>query len=134
MSLEALKSVLAGLVLILALFQGLEMAQIRGKIPTLFPAKRQTLRRWHRGGGVLALTLLIVIGLLCIFGEGTHLYSSRLWLHAIAGSLAILALLVKVVITYGARRLLRVNDVLGGLVGLLVLIAFLASVVGYYLF
>lgn len=39
----------------------------------------------------------------------------------------------KAIITHRARRLLRVNETLGGVIGLLILITFLASVVGYYL-
>jgi hypothetical protein len=131
-SLETIKSVATAAVLALALLQGLEMAQIKGWV-RLLPFGKAALRRFHRRGGVAALILTAAVATTCIIGEGYSIYSLRVWVHAVAGSLAIWGMVTKVIITHRARRLLRVNETLGGLIGLLILTTFLASVVWYYL-
>ncbi|HHS97469.1 MAG TPA: hypothetical protein ENK08_06160 [Chloroflexi bacterium] len=133
MGLEVAKSVAAGIAVGLALLQGLAMLQVQGKGPALFPFEKQVLRRWHRRGGVAALGLMTAVAAACVLGEGIYAYPFRVWVHAVAGTLAILVLLVKVVFTHRTRRLVRYNGLLGRAAGLLILIAFLASVAGYYL-
>jgi len=132
MSLETAKSVATTVILVLALLQGLEMAQIKGG-GRLLPFEKATLRRFHRRGGVTALVLMTGVAATCIIERRHYTYSLRVWTHAVAGSLGVLILLTKVVITHRARRFLRINEILGRAVGLLILVTFLASVVGYYL-
>ncbi|MCX7682565.1 MAG: DUF6529 family protein [Anaerolineae bacterium] len=132
MNLETMKSIATTVVLLLALLQVLEMAQVQGSL-RLLPVEKQRLRWLHRGGGIVALLLMFLIAAACVFGEGLRFYPLRVGIHAVAGSLAIAVLLTKVVITRRARHLLRFNKALGGIAGVLILVTFAAGVVWYYL-
>lgn len=132
MNLETVKSIATTIVLLLAFLQALGMAQVQGAF-RLLPIEKQTLRRLHRGGGITVLLLMALVAAACVFGEGPRLHPLRVGVHAAAGSLAMAVLLAKIVITHRARRLLRFNKALGGVAGTLILVAFIASVVWYYL-
>lgn len=131
MSLEMLKSVLTSVVVVLALLQAVEMAQIRGKVNFL-PLNKRVLRMLHRGGGIAALALMLVVALLCVFGEGYAPQTLRVWTHVVLGVLALLVLAAKVVITHRARRFLRFNNAFGYTVGVLVLGTFASSALWYF--
>jgi hypothetical protein len=115
----------------LALFQALEMAQIRGYV-RLLPFDRGVLRRLHRGGGIATLALLLVVAVVCVFGEGYVLYNLRVCTHATLGVLSLLVLAVKVAITHRFRGYLRFNTGLGITAGVLILGTFAASALWYF--
>ena len=133
MSLEMLKSVVTTVVLALALGQALGMAQVRGWV-RLLPVEKARLRQWHRWGGIAVLVLTLAVAVTCVFGIGGRYvsYSPRVLAHLHMGALAIVALLVKVVITNRFRRYLRYNTALGIAAGLLILGTFVASALWYF--
>lgn len=133
MNYEMMKSIAATLVLLLALLQVVWMAQVQGFL-RLLPVEKRTLRQLHRGGGIAVLLLMVLIALACVFGEGLYFRPLRVGIHAVAGSLAIAILVAKVAITRRARHLLRFNKALGAVAGILIMVAFIASVVLYYLY
>lgn len=132
MSLEVLKSVLTTVLAVLALLQALEMTQVRGYVQ-LLPVERRTLRTYHRGGGLTALALALLVAVLCVAGEGVAFYSPRVTAHALLGASSVAVLAVKVAITHRLRTYLRVNNALGALAAVLVLGTFAASALWYLL-
>jgi len=131
MSLEMLKSVMATIVLVLALLQALGMAQVRGYV-RIFPFERKRLLEWHHWGGIAALVLTLAVAVICVLGEGYAYYSPRVLAHAVMGALVILILLLKMAITRFFRRYLRYTLALGAAAGLLVLGTFVASAMWYF--
>lgn len=133
MNLEMIKSIATTVVLLLAILQALGMAQVQGYV-RLLPIEKQKLRRLHRGGGIAALLLMLLIAAICVSEYGVRFHPLRVGVHATAGSLAIAILVAKVAITRRARHLLRFNKALGAVAGTLIMVAFIASVVLYYLY
>jgi uncharacterized membrane protein len=131
MSLEMFKAIMTTIVLALALVQALGMAQVRGWV-RLLPVEKKRLRQWHREGGIVALVLTMAIAVTCVVGFGYELYSPRVKAHAMMGTLAVVALFLKVVITNRFRRYLRYNMALGMAAGLLILGTFIASALWYF--
>lgn len=131
MSLEMFKAIMTTIVLALALVQALGMAQVRGWV-RLLPVEKKRLRQWHREGGIVALVLTMAIAVTCVVGFGYELYSPRVKAHAMMGTLAVVALFLKVVITNRFRRYLRYNMALGMAAGLLILGTFTASALWYF--
>jgi hypothetical protein len=127
------KSVVTTVVLALALVQALGMGQVRGYV-RLLPFERKRLRQWHRWGGIAGLVLTCVVAVMCVSGIGGRYasYSARVLAHLHMGTLAILVLLVKVVITNRFRRYLRYNTALGIAAGLLILGTFVTSALWYF--
>lgn len=132
MSITMLKSILTAAALVLALLQGMEMAQLKGYLRVL-PVEKRKLRDLHRMGGVTVLFLMVLIAALCIVSQGFYLYSLRVTLHAVLGAAVILVLIAKVLITNRFRQYLRLNNGLGVLAGLLVLGVFLLSALWYFI-
>lgn len=132
MNVSLLKSILTTVVLVIALFQALEMAQLKGYLRVL-PLEKRALRDLHRMGGVAVLFLMLIVAVLCVTTQGTYLYSPRVVLHAVLGAAGILVLVAKAVITNAFRKYLRINNGLGAAAGLLVLGTFLASALWYFL-
>lgn len=131
MSLEMIKSIVTSVVVVLALVQALEMAQIRGYV-RLASFDNRRLRKLHRWGGIAALVLMLITAVMCVFGEGYVLYTLRVWTHIVLGVLSLLILAAKVTITHLLRRYLRFNTGLGVLVGLLILGTFASSALWYF--
>jgi len=131
MSLEMLKAILTTLILALALVQALAMAQVRGYVH-LLPVEKKQLVRWHRLGGATTLLLALAVAAMCVLGERYAYYSARVQTHAVIGTLAILVLAVKAVITKRFRRYLRYAPALGAGAGLLILGTFVASALWYF--
>lgn len=131
MSLVMLKSVLATVVLILALGQAVSGLRLRGRFKRL-PVPVGTVRIWHRLSGDVALLLTVGIAFICI----THLpygaYSLRVPLHAALGTLAAIVMLVKVLIARRFRTYLKRMTVLGAVVGFSMLGCFTASALWYF--
>ncbi len=132
MSLTMFKSILTTVVLAVAAAQALEMAQIKGYVH-LLPMDKRRLRDLHRLGGVAVLFLMLVVALVCIISQGWALYSTRVLLHALLGTAALLVLGAKVLITNWFRRYLRINNGLGAAAGLLVLGVFVFSALWYFI-
>lgn len=126
MSLLMMKSVLTTILLLVAIAQALGMAQVRGYVQFL-PVERKRLRQRHRGGGIGALILALAVAAMCVFGERYAYYPPRVLAHVVMGTLAIVVLLLKVLITHRWRRQLRHNTALGAIAGLLILGTFAAS-------
>ncbi len=134
MPLPVLKTVLAALVLLLALEEAWTMAEVRG-FTRLLPRRPKALVRIHRWGGVTALILVLLIisiGLTGIFLFGYRLHSPRLWVHASFGALAAFALTAKVIASNRQRRWLRHSLALGIAAGTLILGAFVFGAVWYW--
>ncbi len=68
MPLVMLKSILTTILLVVAAFQALGMAQIQGHI-RLLPVDNTRLVRWHRLGGGAALLLALAVATMCLLGE-----------------------------------------------------------------
>ena len=109
MPLELLKTLLAAVAVLLALFQVLVMAQVRGKL-SIFPAKPRELIRVHKQLGRATLALVTLIGLLClyvVFGLGYPTTSPHVQAHALLGTAAGLVLVLKVFVANRRRAYLR---------------------------
>ena len=129
MSLELIKTLLAGAAVLLALSQLLIMAQVRGKVHVL-PFKVRSLIRAHRWGGVATLVAATLVGLLClyvVFWLGYPLSSPYVRAHALMGTAAGVILLTKVLIANRRRALLRHALRLGVAAAILLSGAFAAS-------
>jgi hypothetical protein len=134
MSLEMAKSLLATVVLVLALAQATSMAQIRGYLKfKLIPLPARSLRNWHRWGGDATLLLTLTVALICLTGEPYASYHWRVPLHAALGALAALVMFLKVFIARRFRHYLRYHTLLGPTAGLAVLGTFIASALWYFL-
>ncbi|MCJ7619402.1 MAG: DUF6529 family protein [Anaerolineae bacterium] len=131
MSLLMLKSVLATVVLILALGQAVSGLRLRGRFKRL-PLPVGTLRIWHRLSGDAALLLTLSIAFICVTHLPYSAYSLRVPLHAALGTLAAVVMLVKVFIARRFRTYLRRVTVLGGVVGFSILGCFAASALWYF--
>ncbi len=126
-----LKSILTTVVLALAGVQALTMAQVRGYIRVL-PVSARRLRSAHRWGGDAALFSTIVVAGLCLTTQSYAPYPAYVPIHATLGSLAILALVLKVVFARRFRKQLRYALALGSVAGFAVLGTFAASALLYY--
>ncbi len=132
MSLEMSKSILATVVLALALAQAISMAQIRGYLRfKLIPLPAKSLRTWHRWGGDATLLLTLFVALICLTHETYYPYHWRIPLHVALGSLAALVMLAKLLMARRFRRYLRYGPLLGVTAGLAVLGTFIASALWY---
>jgi putative Mn2+ efflux pump MntP len=132
MSPEIFKSVLATVLLALALLQALGMMQVRGHV-RLLPVEGRKLRQYHRWGGIAALALALTLAAIGVFGFGVDLVSSfRVKLHVALGVLAIAVLLLKVAISRRFRHYLRFSTYLGVAATLLILGTFVASALWYF--
>lgn len=132
MSLEMGKSILATVVLVLALAQAISMAQIRGYLRfKLIPLPAKSLRNWHRWGGDATLLLTLLVALICLTHETYSSYAWRVPLHAALGTLAALTMSAKVIMARRFRRYLRYGPLLGATAGLAVLGTFMASALWY---
>lgn len=131
MTVQMTKSILTTVVLAIALFQALEMAQLKGYLRVL-PLDKRTLRDLHRMGGVAAMFLMLVVAGLCVLTQRTYLYPPRVALHAVLGTAGIVVLVAKAVITNGFRKYLRINNGLGAVAGLLILGTFVLSALWYF--
>jgi hypothetical protein len=127
--LELLKTVLAGIAVLLAAFQVLVMLQVRGKV-RVFPAKVRTLIVVHRWGGRAALALVTLIGLLCLyvtFRLGYPTGNVHVISHASLGTAAGFVIMLKVVVANRRRAYLRHALAQGLTAALLLTGAFAAS-------
>jgi hypothetical protein len=131
MSLEMVKSIMTSVVVVLALVQALEMAQIRGYV-RLLPFDKRVLRKLHRRGGIATLVLMLVVAVICLVGEGYALYTLRVCTHVVLGVLSLLILAAKVTITHRFRHYLRFNTGLGVAVGVSILGTFASSALWYF--
>lgn len=133
MPLPLLKSLLAGLVLLLAVFQLLQMLQVRRYIH-VFPWAPKTLLRLHRWGGVLTLALTALIVALClydVFGLGYPVREFPVIAHAVLGGTAGLLLLGKVAASNRFRKYLRYGGRMGVATVSLLALTFWFSAVQY---
>ena len=109
MPLELVKTILAAAAVLLALCQLLVMGQVRGKFK-LLPAGARTLIKLHRWGGLVTLAVVTLVGVLClyvVFGLGYPTTSAHVRSHALLGSAAGIALVLKVVMANWRRTYLR---------------------------
>jgi hypothetical protein len=129
-SLEILKSILATVVLGLALAQATSGVRLRGHFRSL-PVPARLLRPWHRVGGDAVLSLTVAVALICITGFSLTPYGIDFPLHAWLATIAVAAMLAKLIIARRRRRLVRHNLALGLVAGLAVLGVFVASALQY---
>ena len=132
MSVEMGKSILATVVLLLALLQTISMAQLRGYLKfKLIPLSAKSLRAWHRWCGDATLLLTLVVALICLTYVDYYPYHWRIPLHVALGSLAALVMLAKLLMARRFRQYLRYGPLLGAIAGLAVLGTFMASALWY---
>jgi hypothetical protein len=129
------KAAITTLLLLVGLAQFLGQAVVRGWIKVK-GLDRKRLAGLHRPGGIVALTLTLVVLGLCLYvmygpnrGGLGMLYNARVILHAVLGGLLTLVLVVKVVISNFVRKQLRLNGPLGITAGVLTLGVFFISVI-----
>jgi hypothetical protein len=133
MPLVMIKSILATVVLALAIGQAISGARLRGYLKRLsLPAG--SLRTWHRLGGDAALLLTVTIAIVCVTQSTFSAYSVRVPLHAGLGTLAAVVMFAKVIIARRFRRYLRYSLILGTVAALSVLGCFAASALWYFRF
>lgn len=110
----ALKTVLATLVFVAAIPQGLFQAQLSYRNFRIFPISKEKLRLAHRWLGDAILVIVLIVACLCIATYSPiYLYSLRIPLHIAFGALTSLSLLAKLVISRWARSYLRYARLLG---------------------
>ncbi len=135
MTVLLIKSVLTTLVLLLAVFQVWTQLQLRGKMPNVLPFSKRTLRALHKWGGDLALLSVIGIALICIHTQGWQAYDVRGTAHIVAGTLAGLVLLLKVLIArLRGRWIGKLGLGLGAAAGLSIAAVWSLSALWYFLF
>jgi len=132
MSILLLKSILTTILLALALVQVLSMGQVRGTIK-LLPVSTRTLHTIHRWVGDIALILALAVAVLCLTSQYYSAHAIHVPLHVAFGTLAILAMLLKLAIARRFRRQLRYALALGIVAGLSVLGVFFASALLYFM-
>ena len=130
MDLYTWKPILTTVLLGLALAQELGQALMRGWLRFIrIPRHRlKQFRLLHRGGGIAATLLTLAIlgmGLYAALAQGYRPFSARGTAHIVVGSLAVVVLLTKVVITHRLRRYLRLTTALGVVALLSILAVFL---------
>jgi hypothetical protein len=132
MSLLMVKSILATVVLGLAIAQALMGLRLRGYLKSL-PLPLRRLSGWHRRNGDVTLILTVIVAIICVTSLGFSLYSPRVRLHALLGTLAALIMFLKVIIARRFHTYLRHTLLLGTIAGFSVLGTFVASAVWYFL-
>ena len=133
MPLVMVKSILATVVLALAIGQAISGARLRGYLKRL-SLPTSSLRVWHRLGGDAALLLTVTIAVVCVTQASFSAYSLRVPLHAGLGTLAAVVMFAKVIIARRFRRYLRYAVILGTIAALSVLGCFTASALWYFRF
>lgn len=133
MSLFMMKSLLTSVVLLLAMGEAFSGMRMKGYFKSV-PLPLKPLRLWHRVGGDVTLALTTVVGLVCVRDIGLPFYSLHVTGHAVFGTMAGLAMVVKVVMARGNRRLLRHALRIGAVAGFAVLGTFVLSSLWYFLF
>lgn len=133
MSFLMLKSILTTVVLLLAIGEAISGMLLRGYFKRL-PLPLKPLRLWHRVGGDFTLALTTVVGLMCLSRIGLSFHTLHGSGHAALGTLAGLAMIAKVVMARGYRRLLRQALRIGAVAGFSVLGTFALSSLWYFLF
>jgi uncharacterized integral membrane protein len=92
MDLIAIKVTAASIAMILAILQGLIMAQLYGKA-RIFGLRSETLRTWHRRQGDVLLALFVLVAYQCVTKASVDWEDWRPVAHAVFACLA-LALVV----------------------------------------
>lgn len=131
MSVLMAKSILTTVVLALAVAQAIIGPRGRGAL-RLRPLARGRVRTWHRWGGDITLILTLAIAAVCVVGAPFRVYPLRVPLHAALGTLAAVAMLVKVIIARRFRPYLRYAWILGAIAGFCILGTFVASALWYF--
>jgi hypothetical protein len=131
MSLFMFKSVLTSVVLLLAIGEAFSGMRLRGYFKRV-PLPLQRVRLWHRVGGDVTLALTTVVGLICLWRIGASFHFLHVTGHAVLGTLAGLAMIVKVVMARGYRRALRHALRIGAVAGFSVLGTFVLSSLWYF--
>jgi hypothetical protein len=132
MSLLMLKSVLATVVLILAVGQAVSGLRLQGRFKRL-PLPLGALRIWHRLSGDITLALTTLVGIICIANLGFSLYTYRERGHVALGVLAGLAMVMKVLMARKYRGLLRHALKVGAVAGFSALGVFIFSALWYFI-
>lgn len=110
----AQKSVLATIILALALVQLALISTARGWVVKLPPKIRGRARVAHHVGGYTGLVLLAIISYYCVFVYGSS-GTTRSLAHAILGAAAMVLVLSKVAVAHAFKALFRGMPLLGGL-------------------
>jgi len=126
------KVCLASLALLMAIMQVLLMLQLYGKI-RIFPGSPATLAWWHRREGDVLLLIFLGIAYHCITRASIDPSSSRVFYHAIFGSLLLAVIVFKVLAVRWLPRVMPYIAWVGSALFLLVPGAVLTSA-GYYFY
>ena len=105
MEIILIKASLAAIALILAVMQVLLMLQLYGKV-RIFPGSPETLAWWHRREGDLLLLIFVAIAYHCVTRASIDPSSSRVFYHAIFGSLLLTVIIFKVLVVRWLPRVM----------------------------
>src|SRR5215216_5218321 len=121
------KSVLASLVVLLAILQVVTMSIIYGWLPGS-DELRLKLRPYHRWEGRLLFLLVVVVATLCVVTWGPSSATTRALVHSILGITVVIALVLKIIVVRYVPSLGRLIPLFGtGLLAGLVAIWFLTA-------
>jgi len=131
MDILMLKSILATVVLLMAILQGLSMLQVQGRIH-LVEASGKSLRLFHKVEGDVALLLVFLTAYLCVSRFAVEPRDLRVILHALLGASGVVLILAKFALGRFMRRYLKYSFPLGTVLFLSILGIFLTSAPWYF--
>lgn len=126
------KSILATLVLLMAILQALTMSQVKGRI-RLVNLPSSQLRRFHKFEGDTALLLILVTAAICISQFSITPQDPRVVLHALFGVSGVVTILLKFAVARFFRPYLRYASYISAVLFLSILGIFLSSAVWYFI-
>jgi len=125
------KSILATLVLLMAILQALTMSQVKGRI-RLVNLPSSQLRRFHKREGDAALLFMLVIAAICISQLSITPQAPRVVLHALFGVSGVVTILLKFAVARFFRPYLRYASYISTALFLSVSGIFLTSALWYF--
>jgi Family of unknown function (DUF6529) len=108
----AIKVVTASVVSVLVILQGLIMVQLFHKT-RLFPLAPGSLAAWHRRQGYVLLGLFLLVGSLCVTRARIDWGDWRPVVHALFATLALLAVVSKILLVHVFPRATRIVPAVG---------------------
>jgi hypothetical protein len=127
------KSLLATLLLVLAVGQFIAIGVARGWIGRYPPETRRRAAAWHRTEGYVALLIILIVAYECVFVIGPRYHPVRVAVHSVLGTSVVALIWIKVSIGRVFRRKYRWQPAVGKtLLGAVVLL-WLSSAGWYFL-
>jgi len=131
MDILMLKSILATLVLLMAILQAVTMTQVKGRI-RLINLPSSQLRRFHKLEGDTALLLTLVTAAICVGRLSSAPQDSRVVLHALVGVAGVATILLKFAVARFFRPYLRYASYISTVLFFSILGIFVTSALWYF--